>query len=54
MSDAGLALGISSIIGSLWWVIVMLLYIPNTTYLRSLSGVEQEPIAWMWGNINNA
>ena len=53
MAEAGLALGMSSILGTFWWVIAMLTYIPNTVYLQNDAGIPQEPFVWMWSNLGN-
>ena len=54
MGEAGLALGISNILGTLWWVITMLTYAPNSNYLRNEQHIAQEPIIWFWGNLGNS
>ena len=31
----------------------MLVYVPNLDYLRSIDGIAQEPIIWMWHNLSS-
>ena len=54
MAEAGLALGISAIMGSLWWIISMLTFTANTKYLQTDAGIAQEPFIWMWANMGSS
>ena len=54
MAEAGLALGISAVMGVLWWLISMMTFTPNTTYLQTSAGIAQEPFLWMWGNLGSS
>ena len=46
-----LILGIQSIVGTIWWLFIMLVTIKNETgdaNLKLLSGEEVVPISWIW------
>jgi hypothetical protein len=46
-----LILGIQSVVGTLWWLFIMLVTIknaPSDSNLRLFSGEEVVPISWIW------
>ena len=51
VNDAPLAIGLTAIIGSLWWYTLFFVYVPNTNYITSAANAATEPIAWFWTNL---
>jgi len=47
----GAILGLQSIIGTIWWFMIMLVYLKNSSNganLTNLAGYEVAPIGWFW------
>ena len=53
INEAPLALGLTGIIGSLWWYTLFFVYVPNTNYITSSQNAATEPIAWFWTNLSS-
>ena len=50
-------LGAQSIFGTLWWVLIMFVYVRNTVLdgqLEFISGDWALPVAWWWERIGEA
>jgi hypothetical protein len=47
----GLILGINSMFSTIWWVIVLTIYVKNHSLdedMKSIAGTDSMPIAWFW------
>jgi len=51
----GLLLGIQAIVGTVWWFLVMFLYIGNTSSdTLTVSGTATIPLLWMFSNLSSS
>jgi len=52
----GLMIGISSMIGTAWWIASWFIYIKTATSdsnLQDSAGVDQVPLIWFWSHLND-
>lgn len=51
---AGVMFGVQAIVGSVWWILTMFIYVKNTSAdadLTNIAGTKTVPLAWFWERI---
>jgi len=43
----------SSVVGLMWWIIGMLVYVKNTTVIQNAQGSDTIPLVWMWSYLGH-